>query len=100
MPPHVVVGLQPTTSHWCNVFEGHDNLKFLIRKQQELFMLNLGCRGEKLNIAFQLSSLTVIDTNATITRWYLSLQPFRFQVHYRPGHKNVIADFLSRDSEE
>ena len=40
------------------------------------------------------------DTNARITRWYLSLQPYRFQVQYRPGHKNVIADFLSRDSEE
>jgi len=40
------------------------------------------------------------DTNARITRWYLSLQPYRFQVQYRPGHRNVIADFLSRDSEE
>ncbi|XP_067442125.1 uncharacterized protein [Thunnus thynnus] len=40
------------------------------------------------------------DTNARITRWYLSLQPYRFQVQYRPGNKNVIADFLSRDSEE
>lgn len=40
------------------------------------------------------------DTNARITRWYLSLQPYRFQVRYRPGKKNVIADFLSRDSEE
>lgn len=40
------------------------------------------------------------DINARITRWYLSLQPYRFQVQYRPGNKNVIADFLSRDSEE
>lgn len=40
------------------------------------------------------------DTNARITRWYLSLQPYRFQVQYRPGCENVIADFLSRDSEE
>lgn len=29
-----------------------------------------------------------------------SFQPYRFQVQYRPGHKNIIADFLSRDSEE
>lgn len=40
------------------------------------------------------------DTNTRITRWYLSLQPYQFQIGYRPGHKNVIADFLSRDSEE
>lgn len=40
------------------------------------------------------------DTNARITRWYLSLQPFRFQIKYKPGHQNVIADFLSRSSDE
>ncbi|KAF7641904.1 hypothetical protein LDENG_00268690, partial [Lucifuga dentata] len=34
------------------------------------------------------------DTNARITRWYLSLQPVCFQVRYKPGHKNLIADFL------
>uniref|UniRef100_A0A669EG75 Gypsy retrotransposon integrase-like protein 1 n=1 Tax=Oreochromis niloticus TaxID=8128 RepID=A0A669EG75_ORENI len=40
------------------------------------------------------------DSNARITRWYLSLQPFRFRIQYRPGHKNVVADFLSRSMEE
>ncbi len=36
------------------------------------------------------------DSNARITRWFLSLQPFKFQVKYRPGAQNVVADFLSR----
>ena len=39
--------------------------------------------------------LKMKDTNARITRWYLSLQPYRFQVQYRPGCENVTADFLS-----
>lgn len=36
------------------------------------------------------------DTNARITRWYLSMQPFKFEVHHVPGRDNVTADFLSR----
>lgn len=36
------------------------------------------------------------DRNARITRWYLSLQPFKFKVQYRAGAMNIIADFLSR----
>ncbi|XP_041945156.1 uncharacterized protein LOC121707019 [Alosa sapidissima] len=36
------------------------------------------------------------DSNARITRWFLALQPYRFQVEYRPGKQNVVADFLSR----
>ncbi|CAL8335593.1 unnamed protein product [Merluccius merluccius] len=31
---------------------------------------------------------------------YLSLQPCRFRIQYRPGHKNVVADFLSRSFEK
>ncbi|KAI7806720.1 hypothetical protein IRJ41_010749, partial [Triplophysa rosa] len=38
------------------------------------------------------------DTNARITHWYLSLQPFKFEVRYRAGGLNVMADFLSRHS--
>ncbi|KAI7808673.1 hypothetical protein IRJ41_011194 [Triplophysa rosa] len=37
------------------------------------------------------------DTNARITRWYLALQPFKFQVVHRPGARMVVADFLSRN---
>ncbi len=37
------------------------------------------------------------DTNARITRWYLALQPFQFQVIHRPGAQMAVADFLSRN---
>ncbi|KAI3377106.1 hypothetical protein L3Q82_000303 [Scortum barcoo] len=37
------------------------------------------------------------DTNSRITRWFLSLQPYRFSIHYRPGKQNTVADFLSRN---
>lgn len=36
------------------------------------------------------------DFNSRITRWHLSLQPYRFTVRYKAGKDNVIADFLSR----
>ncbi|XP_056605021.1 uncharacterized protein LOC130421252 [Triplophysa dalaica] len=36
------------------------------------------------------------DTNARITRWFLALQPFKFQVIHRPGTQMAVADFLSR----
>ncbi|XP_067303592.1 uncharacterized protein [Pseudorasbora parva] len=31
------------------------------------------------------------DTNARITRWYLALQPFKFQVVHRPGAQMAVA---------
>ena len=36
------------------------------------------------------------DFNSRITRWHLSLQPYKFTVKYKAGKDNVIADFLSR----
>ncbi|KAL2103054.1 hypothetical protein ACEWY4_002222 [Coilia grayii] len=40
------------------------------------------------------------DANARVTRWYMSLQPYRFVVRYRAGKFNVVADYLSRLYEE
>lgn len=39
---------------------------------------------------------TIKDQNARMTRWYLSLQPFKFHVRYKAGKSNVTADYLSR----
>lgn len=36
------------------------------------------------------------DRNARVTRWYLSLQPYKFQIRYKAGKENIIADYLSR----
>lgn len=36
------------------------------------------------------------DHNSRLTRWYLSLQPFKFIVRHRPGKSNKVADYLSR----
>ena len=36
------------------------------------------------------------DTNSRITRWFLAVQPFDFDVLYRSGKLNTTADFLSR----
>lgn len=36
------------------------------------------------------------DHNSRLTRWYLSLQPYQFQIRHRAGKNNVVADYLSR----
>ena len=36
------------------------------------------------------------DSNARITRWYLSMQPYKFTIRHVPGRNNTTADFLSR----
>ena len=39
---------------------------------------------------------TAKDTNARVTRWFLALQDYRFQVVHRPGRAHGNADALSR----
>ena len=39
---------------------------------------------------------TAKDTNARVTRWFLSLQPYSFTVEHRPGREHTNADALSR----
>lgn len=36
------------------------------------------------------------DHNSRLTRWYLSLQPYRFTIRHQSGKGNVVADYLSR----
>lgn len=36
------------------------------------------------------------DTNARITRWFLAIQPFDFDILYKTGSQNCTADYLSR----
>lgn len=40
------------------------------------------------------------DTNSRITRWFLAIQPFDFEVLYRSGTQNCTADYLSRTPHE
>ncbi|KYO45131.1 hypothetical protein Y1Q_0007420 [Alligator mississippiensis] len=39
---------------------------------------------------------TAKTDNARITRWALALQPYKFQIVFRPGKSNTVTDFLSR----
>ncbi|MGH0192201.1 UNVERIFIED_CONTAM: hypothetical protein FKN15_006319 [Acipenser sinensis] len=36
------------------------------------------------------------DGNARVTRWFLSLQPYCFELKYRKGKEHINADFFSR----
>ena len=38
----------------------------------------------------------VKESNARLMRWSLSLQPYQFELAYRPGNQNGNADGLSR----
>ena len=36
------------------------------------------------------------DKNSRLTRWSLSLQPYKFKINHRKGKENINADTLSR----
>ena len=36
------------------------------------------------------------DKNARVTRWYLALQPYSFNIRHKAGKANLLADYLSR----
>ena len=36
------------------------------------------------------------DKNSRVTRWYLALQPYCFNINHRAGNTNLLADYLSR----
>ena len=36
------------------------------------------------------------DKNSRVTRWYLALQPYNFNITHRAGKSNLLADYLSR----
>ena len=56
--------------------------------------------GRSFTVQTDHHSLTWLDrvkeNNARLTRWSLSLQPYQFDVVYRPGKANGNADALSR----
>ena len=40
-----------------------------------------------------------VPKSPRLVRWSLSLQQFSVKFQYYPGHKNVVADYLSRINE-
>ena len=44
--------------------------------------------------------LNLKDTNSRLTHWRLYLEEFDFEMKYRPGKQNIVADSLSRIREE
>ena len=58
--------------------------------------------GAKFNVVTDHKALkwlnTMKDNNPRLTRWYLFLQPYQFEVEHRPGKLNGNADALSRSS--
>lgn len=56
--------------------------------------------GRQFTLVTDHHALTWLNTmqskNARVTRWYLAMQPFRFQIQYRPGRQHANADHLSR----
>ena len=83
----------------------------LLPREQKYSTLEKECLAIKLATqAFTLGKPFIVQTdhralewldrlkenNAKLSRWSIALQPFKFQVRYRPGKDNSNADSLSR----
>ena len=74
--------------------------KYSVVEKECLQMLRVYLLGRPFVIQTDHRSLEWLDrlkdTNNTLMRWSLALQPFQFTVKYRTGNANANADALSR----
>ncbi|XP_035998471.1 uncharacterized protein LOC118564417 [Fundulus heteroclitus] len=70
------------------------------KKGDKIFNSGKGVFGHEMGYRGSKWLRKMRDANARIAGWYLALQPFDFTVQYKPGKANVVADCLSRMSED
>ncbi|KYO48307.1 transmembrane protein 64 isoform B [Alligator mississippiensis] len=68
----------------------------VLTQEEEGIERPIAYASRKLSSAEKRWLSTARTDNARITRWALALQPYKFQIVFRPGKSNTVADFLSR----